>query len=91
MLKSPFHPGHFLRQLLAEHEISLPALARRIRVPLSDIEEVCDESRPVTAAVAVRLAMALGTTPEFWLNLQSAYDLGRQKVERTIRPLVKVA
>ena len=91
MLRSPFHPGHYLRQLLVEHKISQAALARRIRVPLPDIEGICDECSPMTAAVAVRLAMALGTAPEFWLNLQSAYDLGRQKIARTIRPLVKVA
>jgi plasmid maintenance system antidote protein VapI len=77
MLKSPFHPGYFLRQLLHEHSIAQTRLARHLHVQIG--------------VMAIKLGSALRTTPEFWLNLQTAYDLGRAKNDRPIKPIVRVA
>ena len=76
MLKSPFHPGHFLRQLLNEHGIAQTQLAKHVHVQIGVINQICNEKR---------------TTPEFWLNLQTAYELARAKNDRPIKPLVRVA
>ena len=91
MLRSPFHPGHFLRQLLEEHGISQTRLARHIGVRIGVINQICNEKRGISAAMAVKLSQALGTTPEFWLNLQAAYELGREPTAGRIKPLVRVA
>jgi antitoxin HigA-1 len=91
MMKSPFHPGSFLRKLLAEHEISQTQLARHIGVQIGVINQICNEKRGISAAMALKLSGALGTTPAFWLNLQTAYDLGRAVAHRPIKPLIRVA
>jgi antitoxin HigA-1 len=91
MLKSPYHPGHFLRQLLVEHAVSQTRLARHIGVQIGVVNQICNEKRGISAAMALKLSQALGTTPQFWLNLQTAYELGRQTQSQTIKPLVGVA
>jgi addiction module HigA family antidote len=91
MLKSPFHPGVFLRQLLGEHEISQTRLAQHIGVQIGVINQICNEKRGISPAMAVKLSDALGTSPEFWLNLQTSYDLGRANSKRVIKPLIRVA
>ncbi len=78
MLRSPFHPGHYLRQLVAEHGISQTRLAKHLGVQISVINQICTEKRGISPAMAMKLSMALGTSPEFWLNLQMAFDLGRE-------------
>ena len=92
MLKSPFHPGHFLRQLVAEHNISQTQLARHLGVQIGVINQICNEKRGISPGMAIKLSMALGTSPEFWLNLQTAFELGQlERPTRTIRSLIKVA
>jgi addiction module HigA family antidote len=91
MLKSPFHPGYFLRQLLHEHSIAQTRLARHLHVQIGVINQICNEKRGISPAMAIKLGSALRTTPEFWLNLQTAYDLGRAKNDRPIKPIVRVA
>ena len=91
MLKSPFHPGMFLRRLLSEHGISQTRLAGHVGVQIGVINEICNERRGISAQMAVKLASALRTSPEFWLNLQTAYDLGRTKPQRGIKPLIRAA
>ena len=59
MLRSPFHPGHFLRQLLEEHEISQAKLARHLHVPSAAINQICNERRAISPSLAIKLAMAL--------------------------------
>lgn len=88
MLRSPFHPGHFLRKLLAEHAISQTRLARHIGVQIGVINQICNEKRGISAGMAMKLLQALGTTPEFWLNLQAGYELGREPASGRIKPLV---
>lgn len=76
LLQVPVHPGEILKhEFLEEMGVSAGRLARHIHVPRTRIERLCEEKTSVTIDTAHRLSRALGTTPEFWLNLQSAYDL----------------
>jgi antitoxin HigA-1 len=67
--------------------LSANALALALRVPATRIGAIIRHDRPraVTADTALRLARHFGTTPEFWLNLQSAYDLSMAVTERGVR------
>jgi addiction module HigA family antidote len=91
MIRSPFHPGMFLRKLLTEHELTQTRLAHHIGVQIGVINQICKEKRGISAGMAVKLAGALGTSPEFWLNLQTAYELGQTKRLPLIKPLIRVA
>jgi addiction module HigA family antidote len=72
----PIHPGEILREeFLAPMEMSANKLADALKVPTNRITEIIGERRNVTADTALRLGKAFGTTPEFWLNLQSSYEL----------------
>jgi len=71
----PVHPGEFLGEILAELAMSRAAFARAIGVSPMRISHVIKGSRPVTAELALLFAKAFGQSPEYWLNLQSAYDL----------------
>ena len=88
----PIHPGEVLREeFLVPLEMTPHALAMALRVPASRVNDVVLERRCVTADTAARLARFFGKTPEFWLNLQAAYDLKtlatRQRIEEDVRPL----
>lgn len=72
----PVHPGEILKEeFLLPLGLSAGALARRIGVPRTRIECVVKEETPITTDTALRLAKVFGTSPEFWTNLQSLYDL----------------
>ena len=74
LLKKPLHPGEILRdQFMAEFGLSANRVARDLRVPATRIAEIVHERRSVSPDTALRLARYLGTTPEFWMNLQAAY------------------
>jgi antitoxin HigA-1 len=76
------HPGEILREeFLKPREISAYALAKRLRVPPPRINDIVLERRGITADTALRLSRFFGTTEQFWLNLQDAYDIGRVKAE----------
>ena len=92
MLKSPFHPGYFLKQLVAEHGVSQTRLAKHLGIQIGAINQICNEKRGISPGMAMKLSMALGTSPEFWLNLQMAFELGQLgKPSRAIRRLINVA
>lgn len=75
-LLPPIHPGEVLKEEFMEPlGLSANALARVLRVPANRISAIVGGARSVTADTALRLARALGTTPDFWLNLQKQYDL----------------
>jgi addiction module HigA family antidote len=75
-LLPPIHPGEVLKEeFMKPLVLSANALARAIRVPANRISAIVNAERGVTADTALRLAKALGTTPDFWLNLQKQYDL----------------
>lgn len=74
--KAPIHPGEILREeFLTPLGLTPYALAQVCAVPRTRIERLAREETPVTADTALRLARALGVDPQFWMNLQSAYDL----------------
>jgi addiction module HigA family antidote len=94
----PIHPGEILREeYLGPLGLSASALARALKVPANRVTEILNEERSVTAETALRLARCLGTSPEFWLNLQCAYDLRTAELETDeavlaeIVPLARIA
>jgi len=90
---NPISPGEILRRdVLEELEISANALARALDVPANRITAILNGTRAVTADTALRLGRYLGTTPQFWLNLQSSYELRKAElavgssISRTVKP-----
>jgi addiction module HigA family antidote len=90
---APPHPGDILREdFMKPMGISQNALAMAIRVPASRIAEIVKGRRSVTAETAARLARYFGTSREFWMNLQSYYDLAilddeqASTIEREVQP-----
>jgi addiction module HigA family antidote len=76
------HPGEILREeFLKPLEMSAYELAQRLRVPAPRINDVVLERRGISADTAVRLARFFETTEQFWLNLQSAYEISRVLAE----------
>ena len=72
----PIHPGEILREeFLIPAGMTANALARALRVNAPRINDIVRERRGITPDTALRLAAFLQTSPEFWLNLQMAYDL----------------
>jgi len=72
----PIHPGEILKtEFLEPLGIRQNRLARAMRVPAGQISEIVQGKRSVTANTAIRLAIALKTDPEFWMRIQSRYDL----------------
>lgn len=69
------HPGEFLREVLDELGLTQTAFADAIGISPMRVSHVLRGERPVTAEFALRLGRALGQTPQYWLNLQTAYDL----------------
>jgi antitoxin HigA-1 len=77
------HPGEILREeFLKPMKMSVYALAKRIHVPVPRINDIVLERRGISADTAIRLAKFFGTTEQFWLNLQDAYDVSKIKAER---------
>lgn len=72
----PIHPGEVLREeFLVPLGGNAHALAMELKVPAPRINEIVRERRSITPDTALRLARYFGTTPQFWLNLQTTYDL----------------
>ena len=83
----PIHPGELLRDELNEIGVSLNELARALRVPMNRISAIANGKRAITVDTAMRLARYFGTSPQYWLNLQTAYDL--EIAERQVRPRIE--
>ena len=83
------HPGEHLAEELKTLGMSAAELARKIRVPTNRVTQILNGQRSVTGDTALRLAHFFGTSPEFWLNLQSLYELriAQQKVGKAIKGL----
>jgi addiction module HigA family antidote len=71
----PIHPGEFLAETLNELGVSQAQFARAIGVSPMRVSHVVKRARPVTAELALLFGRALGQSPQYWLNLQAAYDL----------------
>ena len=77
------HPGEILREeFLKPMSISVYELAKRLHVSAPRINDIVLQRRSITADTAVRLSRFFGTTEQFWLNMQDAYDISRAKSER---------
>ncbi len=89
MTLTAIHPGEHLAEELKEMNMSAAELARQLDVPTNRVTEILKGRRSITGDTALRLAHFFGTTPEFWLNLQSLYELrvARKKVGKTIQEL----
>jgi len=69
------HPGEFLKELLEELQLSQTGLADALGISTMRVSHVLRGQRPVTAELALRLGRVMGQTPQYWLNLQTTYDL----------------
>jgi addiction module HigA family antidote len=89
MARMAMHPGEHLAEQLEELGMSEAELARQIRVPTNRVTQVLHGRRAVTGDTALRLAHFVGTSAQFWLNLQSAYELriAERKAGRSIKSL----
>jgi addiction module HigA family antidote len=88
----PTHPGVILSQeFLAPLGISQVAFAAHLGVPVQRINGRINGKRGITPETAWLLAAALDTTPEFWINLQTAYDLARSRPSEPIQRLAAVS
>ena len=73
---TPVHPGEVLREdYLQPLGLSMNGLAMELRIPVTRVSEIVHERRGISADTALRLGRYFKTTPEFWMNLQSYYDL----------------
>lgn len=75
------HPGEFLKEILEELGLTQAAFADAIGVSPMRVSHLLKGQRPVTAELALRLGLALSQTPQYWLNLQAAFDLKVAQVE----------
>ncbi|MGO9211871.1 MAG: HigA family addiction module antitoxin [Terriglobales bacterium] len=89
MTVAAIHPGEHLAEELTALSMSAAELARQLDVPTNRITEILNGRRAISGDTALRLAHFFGTTAEFWLNLQSLYEvrLAEQKSGKSIRSL----
>jgi len=92
MALTAIHPGEHLTEELRELKMSAAELARKINVPTNRVTQILNGTRAITGDTALRLAHFFGTSAEFWLNLQSLYELrmARKKAGRSIRALPRL-
>ena len=90
----PIHPREILREeFMSPLKLSMNRLSRDLRVPLARISEIVNGKRGISASTALRLARYFNTSPQFWLNLQTAYELELSEraetaeIRREVRPL----
>jgi antitoxin HigA-1 len=88
------HPGRVLREeYMDPARLDATGLAQALGVPPSQIAPVLDDQQPMTSDLALRLARCFRTSPQFWLGLQTAYDLARTQamfgaeIEARVQPL----
>jgi addiction module HigA family antidote len=86
------YPGEHLAEELSELKMSAAELARQLKVPTNRITEILNGRRAITGDTALRLAHFFGMTAEFWLNLQSLYEirLAQQKAGKSIKSLPRL-
>ena len=90
MAVTAIHPGEHLAEELKELGMSAVELARKLDVPTNRITGILNGQRAITGDTALRLAHFFGTSAEFWLNLQSLYDLriAQKRIGKSIRALL---
>src|SRR6202163_2250484 len=92
MARTPIHPGEHLAEELKELGLSAAELFRQIDVPVNRVTGILNGQRGITADTALRLGHWFGTSPEFWLNLQTLYELrlAREEVGDRVKKLPKL-
>ena len=75
MSRPAIHPGEILAEELEELAVSPTELARQLKVPANRITQIISGKRAITGDTALRLGHWFGMSPQFWLNLQSAYEI----------------
>jgi len=86
------HPGEHLAEELHALDMSAAELARKIRVPTNRVTQILNGTRSITGDTALRLAHFFGTSAQFWLNLQTLYDLrlAQEKAGKSINALPRL-
>jgi addiction module HigA family antidote len=89
MASRAIHPGEHLAEELEALDMSAAELARRLRVPTNRVTAIMNGQRAISGDTALRLAHFFGTSPQFWLNLQSLYEirLAEEKSGKAIKKL----
>lgn len=89
MALTAIHPGEHLAEELEVLDMSAAELARQIAVPTNRVTQILNGTRAITGDTALRLAHFFGTSVQFWLNLQSLYDLrlAQEKAGKSIKAL----
>jgi len=89
MSRPAIHPGEQLAEELKALGMSAAELARQMQVPTNRVTEILNGQRALTGDTALRLGHFFGTSPEFWLNLQSLYELrvAEERAGKTIKNL----
>lgn len=92
MALKAIHPGEHLAEELKELDMSASELARKLAVPANRITGILNRKRAITGDTALRLAHFFGTSAEFWLNLQSLYELrvAEERAGKAIRALPRL-
>jgi antitoxin HigA-1 len=75
------HPGDFLAEMLSELKLTQTQFANAINISSMRVSHLIRGARPVTAELALLMGRAFGQTPQYWLNLQSTFDLRNAEVE----------
>src|SRR5271163_1688155 len=93
----PIHPGEILREeFVIPFGLNPNKLAIALRVAAPTVYEIVNETRGISAEMALRLGRFFSTTPEFWMNLQAHYDLSvsrqeaEKKINRDVQPLTEM-
>ncbi len=91
MARTPIHPGEILGDELEETGLSAKKLADLIKVPPNRLYQLIAGKRNMTADTALRLSRYFGMSADFWMNLQTAYelDLARQQIGKSIQRIPK--
>ena len=89
MSSTPIHPGEHLAEELSALGLSAAALARHLKVPTNRITQILNGRRAISGDTAIRLAHFFGTSAQFWMNLQTLYEVkcAEHKVGKTLRTL----
>ncbi len=92
MAIAAIHPGEHLAEELEALGMSAAELARKMNVPTNRVTQILNGTRAITGDTALRLAHFFGTSAQFWLNLQSLYDLrlAEEKAGKSIKKLPKL-
>ena len=89
---TPIHPGEHLAEELLALPMSAAELARKLDVPTNRVTQILNGTRSITGDTALRLGHFFGMNPQFWLNLQSLYDLrtAEEKTGKSIKALPRL-